>query len=242
MSGQEPQRIEKRLQLLEQLCTEQPKLYVHPAGTPDEGREEAWPLGVEFLRWIIEHLPEQAHTLETGCGYSTLTLAFCGARHIAIAPDYEQHGRIKGWCHDHGIPVDQLTMMDAPSQDVLPTLETGALDLVLIDGCHAFPAPFLDWYYTAEQIRPGGWLIVDDCHIVTGRMLADFLDADSARWQVSLRSFKTIIYQRISSEPVVKGLEWTDQPYCSTVLREPSPTLLGRILNRGRAWVARNRS
>jgi hypothetical protein len=39
------------------------------------------------------------------------------------------------------------------------------LDLVLIDGDHAFPASFIDWYYTAEQVKLGGYVIVDDTNL-----------------------------------------------------------------------------
>ncbi len=230
--------IEARLHLLEQLCREQPKLYVHPAGAPAAGREEAWPLGFEFLRWIAENLPETACTLETGCGYSTLIFAICGARHTAVAPDCAQHGRIRSWCEGHGVPTDSLRLIDAPSQRVLPNIATDPLNLVLIDGCHAFPAPFLDWYYTAERIRVNGWLIVDDCHIVTGRILADFLDADTTRWIPLQRTFKTVVYQKISAGPVVEGLEWTEQPYCSKVLREPNGAgYLRRIWRKGKRMV-----
>jgi hypothetical protein len=48
------------------------------------------------------------------------------------------------------------------------------LDIVLIDGAHAFPFPFLDWYFTASALKAGGLLVIDDVQIATGTILADF--------------------------------------------------------------------
>lgn len=227
-----------RKDLLDQLWAEQPKLFVHGAGTLCidhsglDGKEEAWPLSPEVLRWIAAHLPEGAATLETGCGYSTMVLMICGARHTAIAPDYQQHGRIVRWCEEHGVSCANLRLIDACSQEVLPGLESEPLDLVLIDGCHAFPAPFIDWYYTAEKVKEGGMVIVDDCQLVTGKILADFLLAEKGRWELICWIGKTSIFRKTTSAPVVAGVEWVDQPYCARPVAVSSRRgLWGRICN-----------
>ena len=215
----------ERRHLIERLWVEQPKLFVHGEGTlctdhtGRNGQEEAWPLGRDVLEWIAGILPAQASTLETGCGYSTIVFAICGARHTAIAPDYQQHGRIVRWCEDHGVSCADLRLIDARSQDVLPGMLLEPLDLVLIDGCHAFPAPALDWYYTAEKIKPGGYLVVDDCQLVTGKQLVDFLEQETGRWKLQVRFGKTAVFRKIATGPVVEGFEWIDQPYC----RNPAP-------------------
>ncbi len=231
--------IAERMKQIDALWAEQPKLFVHGEGTlcidrsGQDGKEEAWPLSPDVLRWVAETLPDGAATLETGCGYSTMVFAICGARHVAIAPDYRQHGRIREWCAAHGVPTEALRLVDARSQDVLPGMELPPLDLVLIDGCHAFPAPCLDWYYTAEKLKPGGYLIVDDCQLVTGRMLADFLAEEHGRWELVRWFGKTALFRKTTTEPVVEGLEWTDQPYCVKRLAvPPRPGIWKRIRSR----------
>lgn len=225
-----------RHQRIDRLWAEKPKLFVHGEGTLCvdrsglDGKEEAWPLSLAVLRWIAETLPEGAATLETGCGYSTIVFAICGARHTAIAPDYQQHGRIVRWCEAHGVSCAALRLIDARSQDFLPGLQTGPLDLVLIDGCHAFPAPYLDWYYTAEKVKPGGHVIVDDCHLVTGKVLAEFLMAERERWVLQTWFGKTAVFRKIAAGPVIEGFEWVDQPYCAERVAVPSGRgLLRRI-------------
>jgi len=217
-----------RRQLIERLWQEQPKLFVHGEGslcidhTGRDGQEEAWPLGRDVLEWIAGILPPKSATLETGCGYSTIVFAICGARHTAIAPDYRQHGRIVRWCEAHGVSCADLRLVDARSQDVLPGMRIEPLDLVLIDGCHAFPAPAIDWYYTAEKIKPGGFVVVDDCQLVTGKQLVDFLAQETGRWELQARFGKTAVFRKTATGPVVEGFEWIDQPYCCHPAAAPS--------------------
>jgi predicted O-methyltransferase YrrM len=82
-------------------------------------------------------------TLETGCGYSTIIFALKGARHTVISPVIEEHQHIREWCKANQIDLWTLEFKLAQSEDVLPALDRELLDLVLIDGWHAFPAPFL---------------------------------------------------------------------------------------------------
>ncbi len=124
------------------------------------GRENAgsknFAIQSEILEWMIGNLPAGAHTLETGCGYSTVILATLSGKHTAIAPFPEEHILIKAWCSEHGIGTDHITFIAEPSQNVIHNLGKDELDFVLIDGDHAFPAPFIDWYYTADRIKVGG--------------------------------------------------------------------------------------
>src|SRR6185503_1666742 len=74
--------------------------------------------------------------------------------------------------------LEHVTFELGPSDKLLPTMALGDLDLVLIDGGHGFPVPFIDWYYTAFALKAGGIVIVDDTQIWTGAVLRDFLMAD----------------------------------------------------------------
>jgi hypothetical protein len=142
---------------------------------------------VELAEYIVANAGPGMTTLETGCGLSTVAFLHAGvSRHYAIAPIPDEFERLRAFCLAEGIPVDALVAVDAPSQRYLPGADLPELDIVLIDGDHSFPAPFIDWYYTAEKLKVGGLLIVDDLEIVTGRILADFLKADR-KWRGELR-------------------------------------------------------
>ncbi|MEP6740885.1 MAG: class I SAM-dependent methyltransferase [bacterium] len=123
------------------------------------------------MRFISEHVDESSHTLETGCGLSTVLFALSGARHICITPAKEEIERIKDYCQTNGIPIDHLTFHMDLSEKVLPGVECEPLDLVLIDGRHGFPAPFIDFYYTADKLKVGGLLVIDDTWLWTGDVL-----------------------------------------------------------------------
>lgn len=200
------------------------------------GREEAgtknFAIQFPMLQWIAANVPEGARTLEKGCGYSTAVLASLARDHTTISPFGEEHDAIRAWCASHGIHLESVRFIAAPSQDVVPGLDCGQLDFVLIDGDHAFPAPFIDWYYTADQIRVGGRVAVDDTQITTGKILRDFLRREAGRWELTQEIGKTAIFTRIASEPVARGVLWRQQPYCRSPLREFLARPLGRLRSR----------
>lgn len=180
-----------------------------------EGQHQ-WGIKPEVLEWIAEHAGPGQNTLETGSGHSTLIFAAAGANHTAISPAPQEHRRIAAWCDEHGVPSHNVRFLAEFSQDVLPGLTSeGELDIVLIDGAHAFPFPFLDWYYTAPRVRPGGYVMVDDTHLITGKILAEFMamEESAGRWKTAAVIGKTSIFEKLSEEVFGPG-EWRAQPYC----------------------------
>lgn len=129
----------------------------------------------EVLNFISRHIDDSSRTLETGCGLSTTVLAFLGARHICITPARNEIDRIRDYCQSNSIATDGITFYVDGSEAVLPNLKCEPLDLVLIDGRHGFPAPFIDFYYTADKLRIGGFLVIDDTYLWTGDVLKKFL-------------------------------------------------------------------
>jgi hypothetical protein len=150
-------------------------------------------------------------TLETGSGFSTIILAAKGAEHTCIVPNQREVDRIRAYCADSGIDTRRVMFHLQPSERVLPALELGALDLVLLDGSHSFPQVFIDWFYTATALTRGGRLIVDDIHLWTGRVLRDFLAAEPA-WRVDdeLGGRAAILTKVGDVDP---DQLWTDQRY-----------------------------
>jgi predicted O-methyltransferase YrrM len=175
------------------------------------------------LEWMANNIKEGSTTLETGCGYSTVVLASLACRHTAISPFAEEHRLIDDWCKRQGLPTEQLRFIAQPSQEVVGGLDCRNLDFVLIDGDHAFPVPFIDWYYTADKIREGGYVVVDDTQIATGAILRDFLARDSARWRPVTEIGRTAVFARATQAPVIAGVFWWQQPFCQ-VPWNPQPT------------------
>jgi Methyltransferase domain len=172
-----------------------------------------WQLADDVLQWLDVNIRRGQRTLETGCGYSTILFALKGAQHTVISPMIEEHERIRQWCEANEIDVSSLDFVLGRSEDVLPALGPAPLDLVLIDGWHAFPAPFLDWFFTAKRLAVNGYVIVDDTQLKAVRILRDFLEMERGRWELVARFERTDIFQKVSHNVFVG--EWYTQPYCA---------------------------
>ncbi|MEN1682201.1 MAG: class I SAM-dependent methyltransferase [Planctomycetota bacterium] len=223
--------------LLAALRAEEPKFHrTYTTGEP--AGSQNFQINYEVLEWLIDNLPSDARALETGCGYSTVVLAATCSSVATFSPDPEEHKLIAQWCGDHGLPTDHVDFQAGFSQDLLPGFDAGPLDLVIVDGDHAFPAPVIDWYYTADSVKAGGCVIVDDTQIPSGGILRDFLHEETDRWSIAATMTKTSIFRRETEEPVARGVHWVHQPYCCVkdggVATIPGRAIrkLGRILNR----------
>ena len=172
-----------------------------------------WAMQRDPLEWLCGRLRPGMKSLETGCGYSTAVLAAAGMDHTIVAPFRREVERIKDWCSRHDTDTSRLQYREGLSQDILPQLLDGGFDAVLIDGDHAYPAPAIDFYYTAELLKPGGYLLVDDTQLTTGWDLRAFLLAERARWRVVYDDWKTSIFRKVTNGPAVRGISWVDQPY-----------------------------
>ena len=197
--------LESKLKaIINQMMSESPKFH---------GRQGdlSWHINKDVLNWLAANACAGMTTLETGAGYSTVIFAMCGARHTAISPASWEHERILRWCQEHGIATDELTFIDDYSESVLPNLETDPLDIVLIDGRHAFPSPFIDWYYAASRLKVGGRVIVDDTFLRSCKILNEFLLAEKGRWQCEAKFAFSSIFKKISEDIHSPG--WRLQPW-----------------------------
>lgn len=198
--------------LLQALLKEMPSFHgQEQAGTKN------WGLVGDVLDWIVQHVPPNARTLETGCGYSTVAFSTVSQQHTVISPFSGEHELIKKWGVAHGRAMDHVAFLAQSSTTVLPGYQSThpqPLDVVLIDGGHEFPVPFIDWYYTAELVRKGGYLMVDDVQLPTGYILKDFLMAETGRWAFVGQVRLTSMFRKVAESPVVQGISWEDQPWC----------------------------
>jgi len=175
---------------------------------------------LEFIDRVVQ---PGSRTLETGSGYSTILFAMKGAQHTCIVPNQPEIDRILAYCEQQSIDTSNLTFQAKPSERVLPTLDTGPLDLVLIDGSHSFPQVFIDWFYVAEALQVGGHMLVDDVHLWTGRVLRDFLAAEP-EWQiVDELGGRTAIVHKVGE--VDPDRVWNEQPYVLKKTHLGAPTM-----------------
>jgi hypothetical protein len=213
------------------------------------GRVVTFAMDAGVVRWLSEIVRPGARTLETGSGVSTLAFALAGAEHRCVVPNPREPERLLAYARERNIPMGRVRFETAPSERVLPNLETGPLDLVLIDGSHSFPQPFIDWFYTQSALVVGGHVVVDDTQVWTGRVLRDFLAAEP-EWEIAREWFgRTAAFRKVAETDPDKL--WLDQPLVAArsrsgnVLRARSAADMlragepGELLSRARRVVRR---
>jgi predicted O-methyltransferase YrrM len=200
-----------------------PELQRLLANPPALHGETTYTLVASALEWI-DRQPRPLRTLETGCGLSTIVFAMRGDQHICITPYSTEPDAVQHYCAENGIDAGSVTFKVERSEAVLPTLDAALRDLVLIDGSHAFPQVFIDYFYAARLLAVGGTLIVDDVHLWTGKVLRTFLESEPD-WVLETEWDGRTVALRKIQEPTVTR-DWFDQPF---------------VLSRSSPWRARAR-
>jgi len=114
-------------------------------------------------------------TVETGCGGSTIVLSHASDRHMAFAIDGKDR-TISELRKHSDLRTGKVTFVEGETKDTLPPYRfESELDLVLLDGPHAYPLPQIEFAYLFPWIRLGGWLVVDDVQIPSVYEIFDFL-------------------------------------------------------------------
>ena len=168
-------------------------------------------LSEEVVNFLSKQIDDSSHTLETGCGLSTAILAFLGAHHISITPAQSEIERVQDYCKSHSIATNKITFYPHGSETVLPNLNCEPLDLVLIDGRHGFPAPFIDFYYTADKLKLGGLLVIDDTWLWTGDVLKQLLMLEP-EWKLEADfAPRACVFRKLAEGTQSK--EWTEQQF-----------------------------
>jgi hypothetical protein len=194
---------------IEELITSPPAM--HWSG----GQPQRWEIDSRVLRWLADNIEADWRTLETGCGVSSLVFALRSASHTIVAPGDDQHERVRAWCDERGFSTAHVKSVVEQSQTALPMLPMDVIEVALIDGGHAFPLPFIDWYYTAVRLRAGGYLIVDDMHIRSCRLLRDFLATEDGRWRLDANLEAAVVFKKLN-EVVIPRNDWVGQQWCRT--------------------------
>jgi predicted O-methyltransferase YrrM len=180
------------------------------------GRDYA--ISEKALSYLLETVQPDWRTLEIGTGYSTVIFASKSAEHTVISPLEEEHARIKQWGGLHGLSLNNVRFLAGDSERLLPSLQTEPLDLILIDGWHSFPSPFINWYFTASLLKVGGILVLDDTQLRTYHILSQFLLSEKGRWKLETRltnlrgASDAVVFRKLA--PKIH-LHFTHQPWMS---------------------------
>ena len=189
---------------LEALYSTLPQFHAMPDGSPT-----TWGLNREALNALAGEMREGMTTLETGAGYSTVMFAAANTRHTAIMMCQNEADGIRAYCQARGLKGGQ-NLIAGFSDQILPAMAENheKLDLVFIDGGHAFPIPHIDWFYTAPRIKVGGLFVLDDIHIPAVRSLHDFL-AGEPQWKLEKVALYTAFVRKIAEDDYPKA--WVEQ-------------------------------
>ena len=170
------------------------------------GQAEFWGLAWEALAFIERTAQPGMATLETGAGASTIVFAARGADHEAVTPSAEEAERITAECERRGIATERLRFRIGSSADMLRTWDARPLDLILVDGAHAFPYPTLDWWFLAPHLKVGGLMLLDDAYMPPVAAVVDHLRGSPA-WRLEQPvSFRTAAARKLAEE--VPPGEW----------------------------------
>lgn len=189
--------------LLERLLKDKPQFHYY------QGAFTSWAINPDTLHFLYSMLTPGMSTLETGCGQTTVVFSIAGTRHICITPDQGEAERVQQYCAKLGL-AKNITFIIKSSDIALPEGELipSELDHVFIDGAHRFPAPIIDWHYTAHKLKLGGIVGVDDFKIPSVKILYDFLCIEE-EWELIKIMQNTAFFKKIREPKYIS--DWSDQ-------------------------------
>jgi hypothetical protein len=164
------------------------------------GGEHYFGLAWAALEWLERTVQADWRTLETGSGASTVVLAASGAQHTVMSPAPDEHARIRAYCEASGISTERVTFLDRSSHEAMPELGDEPLDLILLDGAHGFPYPALDWFYGAQRLRVGGYLLLDDAFLKSVNIVVEYLRRSDSWEFVGSQGLRTPAFRKLDDE------------------------------------------
>jgi hypothetical protein len=115
---------------------------------------------------------------ETGCGGSTIVFSQISEKHIAFAIEGKDQTISELRAHP-SLRADTVVFVEGETRKTVPCYEVGGtLDLVLLDGPHAYPLPQVEFVHLFPRIRIGGWLVIDEIQIPSVNELFVFLKGE----------------------------------------------------------------
>lgn len=168
---------------------------------------------------------------ETGCGGSTIILSHASDSHIAFAIEGKDW-TITELRKQGDLRNENVTFVEGETKHSLPGYRfEGQMDLLLLDGPHAYPLPQIEFAYLFPALRLGGWLVVDDIQIPSVHELFRFLEKEPSVVLEEVTG-RTAFFRRVgAAEPGPDG--WALQGMNRhTILRYSWRDRLRRVLGR----------
>jgi Methyltransferase domain len=163
---------------------------------------------------------EIAHSVETGTGRTTLLFSHHSRHHVVFTLD--DHGEGDSLTRVRESPLlDRATthFVLGPTQKTLLSYDfTDPLDLVFLDGPHAYPFPELEYWAVYPHLKAGGLLIIDDIQIPSIARMYEVLRAD--RMYDEIEVIDRTAFLRRTGAPGIDpyGDNWWDQAYNAKLL------------------------
>jgi hypothetical protein len=196
------------------------------------GRGSVTAAVIEALDRHIGEYGEIAHSVETGTGRTTLLLSHRSHDHVVFTIDDEGEGDSLRRVRESPL-LEQTTtsFVLGPSQRTILSYDFEPLDLVYLDGPHAYPFPELEYWAVYPHLRPGGLLIIDDVQIPSIGSMYDLLRSD--RMYDEIEIIDDCAFLRRTAAPGIDpyGEGWWDQAYndkISTLHLSPRERVLTR--------------
>jgi predicted O-methyltransferase YrrM len=179
-------------------------------------------LRLEVLERLVEDAVGRApgRSAETGTGKSTLLLSHLSVHHTVFTIDDTGAGDSLAGVRRSGLlRRETVEFVIGPTQQTLPGHRfREPLDLVLIDGPHAFPYPQLEYHSLYPHLARGALLVLDDIHIRAVNDLFRFLRADPM-FALERVVRRTAFFRRTDAPTFdATGDGWWLQPYNRRVL------------------------
>jgi Methyltransferase domain len=181
------------------------------------GEHSSGTFGPNVLLKIAELAPATvSHSVETGCGKSTILFSHLSQRHVVFAVDdsVRESGSLPfvRYCPLFRADVTEFEL--GPTQKTLPKYSfVVPIDLALIDGPHGYPYPDLEYYFIYPHLRPGALLIVDDLHIPTIARMYEIIREDAMFDELHVEDHTGFL--RRTAAPTFPPTEdrWNEQNY-----------------------------
>jgi precorrin-6B methylase 2 len=136
-------------------------------------------------------------SVETGCGGSTIVFSQLSQRHIAFAIEGENRTISQLRAHPDLKP-EAVVFVEGETRDTTHSYDIPqAIDMLLLDGPHAYPLPQVEFAFLFPHLKAGGWIVIDDIQIPTVYELFRFLKRDP---EVVLEEVvvRTAFFRRVS--------------------------------------------
>lgn len=163
-----------------------------------EGKPTCYGISRALGGFLSERVAKGNPTLETGTGVSTLVFALAGADHTCVTPNGAEVRRLRAYAGEKGVALETVEFVVEDSADALPARRPEPLEVVLLDGKHAFPWPVLDWFYTARSLREGGLVVLDDRELPAVALVERFLASEPGWERLEAPDDRACVFRKLA--------------------------------------------